>query len=173
MVVAANASAPKDLKLPGDWKEPFTTGLLLGGVLKFEETSFSYPFECRLGSEEPEPPSLPEGRSPSSSRPANEESKEIEQGKNNVEVGRTIGPVTFRKARLESRDGRVYVLLDASLGSGGFDLDLTGFNLNFPLAKLNEAKRQLVGEIKVGLDGLSIAYSKPPLTISGGLRERR
>ena len=166
VVVAANANAPEGLKLPPDWKDPFTKGLLLGGVMKFEGTSFSYPFECRLGSEEPEPRSLPEGRSPAA-RPADGAPKEIEQGKNNVEVGRTIGPITFRKARLESRDGRVYVLLDASLGSGGFDLDLTGFNLNFPLAKLTKPS-ELVGEIKVGLDGLSIAYSKPPLTISGG-----
>lgn len=179
VVVAASADAPEEPRLPLDKQEyPVTKGLFLQGALEFEETSFSYPFECRLGGEKQheKPKALPAGDAgeitletlPPPARVENKNGPPApEEGKNNVAVERTIGPVTFRKARLESRNKRVYVLLDASLGSGGFELDLKGFNLNFPLTLLQDPKEH-VKEIAVGLDGLSIAYSNPPLTISGG-----
>ena len=177
VIVAASAdgSEVEQLTLAGQ-SYPVSTGLFLSGALEFEGTSFTAPFECRLGGD-PKPKALPAGI-PRANTPATKgaatspliESAKTEaelEVKNNVAVGRTIGPVTFRKARLESRDKRVYVLLDASLGSGGFALDLTGFSLNFPLTLLQDPVAH-ASEISVGLDGLSIAYSKPPLTISGG-----
>ena len=171
---------------------PISKGLFLEGALEFEQTSFSYPFECRLGGE---PPAAPDrthsgngtdgGNSPADRAntpdlivPVSAD-KNVAEGGNNVKVGRTIGPVTFRKVRFEMRDDsrgkRVYVLLDASLGSGGFDLDLHGFNLNFPLTlplELGKDARKIT-EIGVGLDGLSIAYSNPPLAVSGGFMRRK
>ncbi len=180
LVVAASADAPEGEQLSLDKGYRFTKGFLLQGALEFGGTSYSYPFECRLGGDQK--PKERTGPGPDATTPrisaaapsSSPESREREaapkalEANNNVEVGRTIGPVTFRQARLESRDERVYLLLDASLGSGGFALDLTGFNLNFATALLKDPAA-LVGEIKVGLDGLSIAYSNPPLTISGGL----
>ncbi len=68
---------------------------------------------------------------------------------------------------MASRNQRVYVMLDASVGSGCFELDLIGFNVNFPLTLLQDPAKH-ADEIEVGLDGLSISYTKPPLTISGG-----
>lgn len=171
---------------------PISKGLFLEGALEFEQTSFSYPFECRLGGEPPAAPDRThlgngtgEGNSPADRAnkpdptvPVSAD-KNVAEGGNNVKVGRTIGPLTFRKVRFEMRDDsrgkRVYVLLDASLGSGGFDLDLHGFNLNFPLTlplELGKDARKIT-EIGVGLDGLSIAYSNPPLAVSGGFMRRK
>lgn len=177
VIVAANAMAPENVTLTlNDRKETFTKGLLLKGLLKFEGTSLTYPFECNLGGEEPREAAARRaggaGAEPGVQPGADD--KKVTEGGNNVKVGRTIGPVTFRKVRFESREEsgqkRVYVLLDASLGSGGFELDLQGFNLNFPLTLplelVKDAKK--ITEIGVGLDGLSIAYSNPPLTVCGG-----
>jgi hypothetical protein len=169
---------------------PVSKGLFLQGALEFGQTSFSYPFECRLGSGQPEVQAGAESEhdadngsstpvrtgKPDTTIPAPATvTSERTEGGNNVTVGRTIGPVTFRKVRFESREDpggkRIYLLLDASLGSGGFNLDLDGFNINFPLNLLTDATKgnlSKLDEIGVGLDGLSIAYSNPPLTVCGG-----
>jgi len=179
LVVVANADSPKDQKLTLAGN-PVTKGFLLKGVLEFGGTSFRKPFECRLGEDKPKalpgpstggspaPVSTVPSVAPASPPAVSSTNGEVKEANNNVPVGRTIGPVTFRKARLESRGERVYLLLDASLGSGGLALDLTGFNVNFPLKDIRNPAT-LVANIGVGLDGLSIAYSNPPLTISGGL----
>ncbi len=194
VVLAANETVTSDandsdLKL-GDKPYAISKGLFLQGALEFEQTSFSYPFACRLGGEKPKeqaealsehgaddgsssPPS-PTREPDTTSSAAVDTASEREEGGNNVKVGRTIGPVTFRKVRVESREEsgqkRVCLLLDASLGSGGFELDLHGFNLNFPLTLPLELVKDAhkLTEIGVGLDGLSIAYSNPPLTVCGG-----
>ena len=148
-------------------------GLLLKGLLRFEGTPFKYAFDCNLGGEkEREELATEEGGAGAGAGrpPVGVEAAQIEEGGNNVRVGRKIGPLTFRKVRFESRDKRVYVLIDASLGSGGFDLDLDGFSLNFPLLLLSDP-RKLLSDPKilgVGLEGLSVSYSNPPLMIAGG-----
>ncbi len=198
VILSANETLPpgtngSNLEL-ADKPYPVSKGLFLKGALEFETTSFSYPFECRLGSGQPEvqagaqsEPGADNGSAtpvrtgkPDNTLPAPATAPpERTEGGNNVKVGRTIGPVTFRKVRFELRDDsrgkRVYVLLDASLGSGGFDLDLHGFNLNFPLTLPLELRKDArkITEIGVGLDGLSIAYSNPPLTVSGGFTRRQ
>ena len=178
VVLAATGDGAENTKLVlGDGQYSVSKGLFLKGALEFANTSFSAPFECRVGGAGGVTVATT-GNSGGSIRgpagsgaaantgPAPEKGKR-EEAKNNVPVGKTIGPVTFRKARFESRDNRVYLKLDASLGSGGFALDLEGFNVNFPLKLLQDPIKN-AGEISVGLDGLSIAYSKPPLTIAGG-----
>ncbi|MGA8598568.1 MAG: DUF6603 domain-containing protein [Bryobacteraceae bacterium] len=168
LIVAANADVPK---FPFNGEGAISKGVLLKGALKFGETSFSYPFECNLGGKpaKKETAAITDGIAET---PAPQGKKpEAEEGKNNVKVGQKIGPLRFRKVRFETRsdqDGmRVFVLLDASLGSGGFDLDLEGFNVNFPLTALTNLTDGWKS-IGVGLDGLSIAYSNPPLLIAGG-----
>jgi hypothetical protein len=167
ILAAANAKAT-NLKLKlGDQEEPISQGLLLKGLLRFEGTSFSYPFDCNLGGEKEL--AAKEGGTGVGPGVATGGGKttQIEEGGNNVRVGRKIGPLTFRKVRFESRDKRVYVLIDASLGGGGFDLDLDGFNLNFPLSVLSDPSK-LLSDLGVGLEGMSVSYSNPPLMIAGG-----
>jgi len=179
VVVAANKNAG-ELKLPfkgkKDTEEPISNGVLLKGKLEFEQTNetlFRYDFECNLGEKaalaarEGGESAATDGKTLETGK--TEDGKRSEVGNNNLEVGRKLGPVTFRKARFESRDkdGKkyVYVLLDASFGAAGFELDLQGFNLNFPIEAFTAPGKLALG---VGLEGLSIAFSQPPLTISGG-----
>jgi len=170
-IVAAKGTAPEELTLGG---EPITEGLSLRGTLNFKGTSFSYPFECNLGGAKKKPPKLGDGVDAHTGAGAGAggagKPTQIEEANNNAKVGRKIGPITFRKVRFESRDAkdgkRVYVLIDASLGAGGFDLDLEGFNLNFPFAVLTDSSKFAL--IEVGLEGLSLSYSNPPLVIAGG-----
>ncbi len=173
VVMAASANAPEGMRLTLDGQDyRFNKGFLLQGNLEVGGPSFSYPFECRLGGDEDAAPpeALTVVDTPGTlSTPAGLQglAESPEEGQNNVAIGRTIGPVTFRKARFESRHERIYVLFDASLGSGGFELELDGLNLNFPLALLQDPDAE-ADDIAIGLDGLSMAYSKPPLTINGG-----
>lgn len=193
LLVAASADAPaKEQLMLGDAGQSFHRGLLLQGTLEFGGTSFSYPFECRLGGDDKAPEltansgasTQPTGSTTATALSPSGNGAEREEAKNNVEVGRTVGPITFRNARFESRDAadsgkHIYVLLDASLATGGFGLDLIGFNLSFPLSMLQDLKdpinnaAAIVGKITPGLDGLSISYSKPPLVISGGFAKTK
>ena len=52
LVVAASADAPEGEQLSLDKGYPFTKGILLQGALEFGGTSYSYPFECRLGGDQ-------------------------------------------------------------------------------------------------------------------------
>jgi hypothetical protein len=193
VIMAASADAPTGEQLALDTGYTITKGFLLQGVLEFGGTSFNYPFECRLGGDQKQkalsptdssgspspvsaaapstPPASPAAPSTPAVSPAAPSTPAEPEVKNNVAVGRTIGPVTFRKARLELRGKDVYVLLDASLGGGGVALDLTGLHLYFPLTLITKppTPEKIFKEVGVGLDGLSIAYTNPPLTISGGL----
>ena len=168
VVLSASRNAPgMNLQL-GDRSYSVSKGLSLQGALELAESSspdaplFSAPFECRLGGE-----AISE---PSRQTAPTDQAKRVEAG-NNVAVGRTTGALTFRNARLEFRDKRVCLLLDASLGSGGLAMDLEGFNCNFPLTFLLDPKNN-VRQLELGLDGLSIAYSKPPLSIAGGFARK-
>jgi hypothetical protein len=161
LIAAANS---EKLTLPlGGAEQSIPEGLLLKGTLAFKGTTFSYPFECNLGGTEKKPVA-PDGVRAGGGGSAKQENKQ--EANNNAKIGRKIGPITFRKARFEYRNQLVYVLLDASLSAGGFELDLEGFNLNFPLAGLTDPKQ--LGSIRPGLEGLSLAYSNPPLMIAGG-----
>ena len=170
LFVAANADAPKRQLRLGDGVA-IEKGLVLKGTLKFEGTSYSFPFECNAGGKKATRELAAPAEEGADATVSKDAEEALEEGKNNVKVGRQIGPVLFRKVRFESReqpDGlRVYMLIDASLGKGGFDLDLEGFNVNFPIKLLANPKDALAS-IGVGLDGLSITYSNPPLTIAGG-----
>jgi hypothetical protein len=167
-IVAANATGDR-LLIDG---KPFEKGLLLKGQLAFrksnEQALFEKDFECLLfGERDAAPPPAAAG-SPATAQPrAKRESPAGTEAANNVAVGRTFGPFTFRKARFEYREPRIYLMLDASLGAGGIGLDLYGCNLNFPSELIMNADK--FGELKIGLDGLGIGYDKPPLTIAGGL----
>ncbi len=117
-IVAANADAGASNPLTLDGQQYVVTkGLLLQGVLEFESTSFSYPFECQLGGGEPSerlpeedadetapqvaaPQATAAGLAASAPAEGTAEAQEDNlEGNNNVSVGRTIGPVTFRQAR--------------------------------------------------------------------------
>jgi hypothetical protein len=172
-IVAATANVSEAMS---GFQGPIAQGLLLKGVLEFEGTSFREDFECQLGGtkqkERGEPsPAHDAARIPEVNASG---TLKLPEGKNNVPVGRTIGPITFRKARFESRkdpakpeDDLVCLLFDASMAAGGLELSLDGFALAFPQKAIFDPKSL---SVRVDLDGLAVNFSRPPLTIGGGLR---
>ncbi|MEU7136321.1 DUF6603 domain-containing protein [Streptomyces sp. NPDC046261] len=78
-----------------------------------------------------------------------------------IGVQRSAGPLTLRRVGAGFADGTVWVLFDASLGMAGLTVGVDGLGLGVPLS--DPAHPQ------VRLDGLSVAYSRPPLSIEGAL----
>jgi hypothetical protein len=75
------------------------------------------------------------------------------------QVGKSIGPVSFQRVGVQYQDGRLYVLLDASLGFSALTLSLDGLGVGSPLTTF---------EPVFHLDGLSLAFSAGPVTLDGG-----
>ncbi|WP_407284875.1 DUF6603 domain-containing protein [Streptomyces sp. BP-8] len=81
-----------------------------------------------------------------------------------VDVQRAVGPLRLRRVGVGYADGTVWVLFDASLGMAGLVLGVEGLGLGIPLARPDRPE--------IRLDGLSVAYSKPPLAVKGALVNR-
>ncbi|MEU1818317.1 YncE family protein [Streptomyces roseifaciens] len=78
-----------------------------------------------------------------------------------IGVQRSAGPLTLRRVGAGFADGTVWVLFDASLGMAGLTVGVDGLGLGIPLSDPLHPKPRL--------DGLSVAYSRPPLSIEGAL----
>ncbi len=76
-----------------------------------------------------------------------------------VQLQKTIGPVYFDRAGLAYKDGRVSLLLDASLIFTALKIDLISLGVSNPLKKFDP---------DFELSGLSIAYQSGPVQISAG-----
>ncbi|GGX73987.1 hypothetical protein GCM10010324_19160 [Streptomyces hiroshimensis] len=81
-----------------------------------------------------------------------------------ADVQRSVGPLRLRRVGVGFADGTVWVLFDASMGMAGLELGVEGLGLGIPLSDPKH--------VGVRLDGLSVAYSRPPLAIEGALVNR-
>jgi hypothetical protein len=75
-------------------------------------------------------------------------------------VAKTFGPVTLGRIGVEYEGGRLFFLLDASLGFSGLKLELIGLGVGSPLKEV---------ALVPHLDGVSLSFSGGPVTLSGGL----
>ncbi|MFF2923323.1 DUF6603 domain-containing protein [Streptomyces celluloflavus] len=82
-----------------------------------------------------------------------------------VDIQRSIGPVQVGRAGVSFADGTVWVLFEASLGMAGLTLGVEGLGIGVPLGSPASPVFRL--------DGLSVGYDRPPLTILGALVNRR
>ncbi|MFI1258657.1 DUF6603 domain-containing protein [Streptomyces netropsis] len=78
-----------------------------------------------------------------------------------IGVQRSVGPLTLRRVGAGFADGTVWVLFDASLGMAGLTVGVDGLGLGIPLSDPLHPQLRL--------DGLSVAYPRPPLSIEGAL----
>ncbi|MFI1972070.1 DUF6603 domain-containing protein [Streptomyces cinnamoneus] len=83
-----------------------------------------------------------------------------------VDVGRAFGPVHLQRVGLGYERGKLWLMLDGSLGAGGLDIALQGLGLGFDLDA-----DTLLPEPR--LDGLLVSFARPPLRVGGGLVTRR
>jgi hypothetical protein len=76
-----------------------------------------------------------------------------------IDLQRTIGPVYFDRAGISYREGRVALLLDASLVFAALKIDLIQLGVNNPLNSVDP---------HFELAGLNIAFESGPVKISAG-----
>ncbi|WP_372405197.1 DUF6603 domain-containing protein [Streptomyces luteireticuli] len=77
-----------------------------------------------------------------------------------VTVDRSFGPLLLRRLGASYQDEKVWVLCDAGIHAGPLEIGVDGLGLGIPL---NGGDFTPSGR----LDGLSLAFRKPPLEISG------
>jgi hypothetical protein len=77
-----------------------------------------------------------------------------------INVQKSFGPVSLQKIGFNYHDGKVYVLLNAALNTGGLAIELLGFGIGSPLGK---------PALSFDIDGLALSYASGPLTIAGGM----
>ncbi|MFF4407837.1 DUF6603 domain-containing protein [Streptomyces sp. NPDC001404] len=78
-----------------------------------------------------------------------------------VKIQRNVGPLNLKRVGVGFADDTVWVLFDASLGMAGLTVGVDGLGLGIPLSDPTAPKFRL--------DGLSVGYSRPPLSIEGAL----
>lgn len=82
-----------------------------------------------------------------------------------LNVQKEVGPLSvervgFAYSHPDGEKPQVAVLCDAKLTLGPLELSLDGFTVEFPLSTSPE--------VEVSLEGMDLAFSKPPLVIAGG-----
>ncbi|MGW1071930.1 DUF6603 domain-containing protein [Streptomyces sp. NPDC002537] len=81
-----------------------------------------------------------------------------------IGVQRSVGPLSLRRVGAGFADGTVWVLFDASLGMAGLTVGVDGLGMGIKLSDPVPPRFRL--------DGLSVGYARPPLTIKGALVNR-
>jgi hypothetical protein len=90
-----------------------------------------------------------------------------------LNVDKTIGPLTIRRAGLDYAAPLVGIKLDAGLRLGVLALSLEGLGFSVPLERLTRDPVNVWRHLRFNLDGASVAFQQGPLTISGGLLKTR
>jgi hypothetical protein len=81
-------------------------------------------------------------------------------------LDKTIGPLKFKRIGGEWDNGRLGVLLDASVSLAGLSVGLAGFAVRVEPAKL---PKLTFADLEFGLDGMDVSFARGPVTISGAL----
>jgi hypothetical protein len=102
--------------------------------------------------------------------------KDVAQSETPAPVGKKYGPVTIHSINLALKKG-FHLDLTASLELGPLELDLIGFSMEFPFNKLlpKPPAQDIAPDddgLKMSIQGMNIAYHKPPLTIDGGFMKQ-
>jgi hypothetical protein len=94
------------------------------------------------------------------------------------EVGKSLGPISFRRIGLGYEAPRVSIKFDASLQLSVLTLSLDGLGMSYPLDKLSEvssapsaraAASKFFDNLAFTLDGMGLAVGKGPVEIGGSL----
>ncbi|MEU5579226.1 DUF6603 domain-containing protein [Streptomyces huasconensis] len=78
-----------------------------------------------------------------------------------VKCDRALGPLRVHRIGLGYGEGKLWVLLDASITFCGISLDVIGLGLKVPLGD--------TGTVEGSLDGLGLEFTAGPVTVMGGL----
>ncbi|KAL8692916.1 MAG: hypothetical protein Q9218_002142 [Villophora microphyllina] len=92
-----------------------------------------------------------------------------DSGSTKAPLSKSIGPLTIQNIGLQTKNGYLYILIDATVALGPLQLTVVGFGVGLPLARfnLNELKNLIVSDFDVILSGMSVYFNSPPVLISG------
>ncbi|KAL8832469.1 MAG: hypothetical protein Q9191_000239 [Dirinaria sp. TL-2023a] len=92
-----------------------------------------------------------------------------DSGSTKAPLSRSIGPLTIHNIGLQTKNGYLYMLLDATVALGPIQLTVTGFGVGMPLSRfnLNELKNLVITDFDIALSGMSVYFNSPPVLISG------
>ncbi|KAK9444045.1 putative transcriptional activator srcap-like protein, partial [Metarhizium brunneum] len=77
------------------------------------------------------------------------------------------GPLSISNLGLKYANKKLQIMLTATIELGPLGLSLIGFSLELDLAVL---KKPELSDISIALQGLSVVFERPPLTICGSIR---
>ena len=81
----------------------------------------------------------------------------------------SFGPLTIQSIGLQTKDGNIFILIDATIALGPIQLTLVGFGIGLPLKdlNLNTLKHLPIEDFKIELSGMSVYFNQPPVLIAG------
>ncbi|KAL8792181.1 MAG: hypothetical protein Q9195_005203 [Heterodermia aff. obscurata] len=92
-----------------------------------------------------------------------------DSGSTKAALSKSIGPLTIQNIGLQTKNGYLYLLIDATVALGPIQLTIVGFGVGLPLSSfnLNALKNLAVTDFSVVLSGMSVYFNAPPVLISG------
>jgi hypothetical protein len=160
--------------VPGtDKRRNFPSSLSVSLGLSFRESHLDISLSSAgLEFSGPAAPALP-GPSPAPDTPPPElpspAKAQLEKTKNRFwkDLNKTLGPLQLRRIGGEWDGTRLGLLLDATIELMGLSLGLSGLALKVNPSKLSDF--HFPQDLEFGLDGLSLAFQRGPVSISGAL----
>jgi len=77
-----------------------------------------------------------------------------------INVQKSFGPVNVQKIGFNYSDGKLYLMLNVGLSTGGLTIDLLGLGIGSSLTEL---------DVSLILDGLAVSFAEGPVMIAGGM----
>ncbi|XXG96345.1 histone H2A.Z [Hypoxylon texense] len=96
-----------------------------------------------------------------------EEKPDSNGGSSSAPFKKKAGPLSISNLGLKYAGKKLQIIFTATMELGPVGLSLIGFSLNVDLAVL---KKPELSDISVTLEGLSVGFERPPLTIAGIIR---
>ncbi|KAL9046182.1 MAG: hypothetical protein Q9214_000918, partial [Letrouitia sp. 1 TL-2023] len=96
-----------------------------------------------------------------------------DSGSTKAPLSKSIGPLTIHnpseQVGLQTKDGYLYILIDAMVALGPIQLTVVGFGVGLPLSNfnLNTLKTLTASDFSITLSGMSVYFNSPPVLISG------
>ncbi|KAL9607824.1 MAG: hypothetical protein Q9167_007297 [Letrouitia subvulpina] len=92
-----------------------------------------------------------------------------DSGSTKAPLSKSIGPLTIHNVGLQTKDGYLYILIDATVALGPIQLSVVGFGVGLPLSRfnLNTLKTLTASDFNIALSGMSVYFNSPPVLISG------
>ncbi|KAL8672156.1 MAG: hypothetical protein Q9168_003379, partial [Polycauliona sp. 1 TL-2023] len=101
--------------------------------------------------------------------PSSSAATTADSGSTKAPLGKAVGPLNIQNIGLQTKNGNLYLLIDATVALGPLQMTIVGFGVGIPIGSfnLNELKKLRVDDFSIILSGMSVYFNSPPVLISG------